>query len=61
MWEQGEVEGKDDAGVSILETWVNVNYITKKYPPKKESGGERTQSWKWRLLEHGQHPGRASR
>lgn len=41
MCEWGEVGGKDVAEVSILEDWVNVNVITKKYNPEKESGGER--------------------
>ena len=56
----GRVEGKDDAEVSILEDWVNVNVITKKYNTEKESGGEIIQFWKCRILEQGQHPGRDS-
>ena len=36
MWVWGEIEGKDDAEVSILKDWVNINAITKKYNPEKE-------------------------
>lgn len=41
MWEWGEIEGKYDAEVSILEDWVNINAITKNYNPEKDTGGER--------------------
>ena len=30
MWEWGEIQGKDDAEVSILEDWVNINAINQK-------------------------------